>query len=76
MSTPKKYTTTPTNQTITSPTTGIPRTPNKHHTTPKKTLPVRSVSVVESIYFIGLVLVIVPLQCLVANRTAALFGNG
>ncbi|CRL07013.1 CLUMA_CG019979, isoform A [Clunio marinus] len=42
MMAPKKYTTTPTNQTITSPTTGIPRTPNKHHTTPKKTLPVRS----------------------------------
>jgi iporin len=40
MQTPKKYTTTPTNQTITSPTTGIPRTPNKLHTTPKKT-PVR-----------------------------------
>lgn len=41
MAPPKKYTTTPTNQTITSPTTGIPRTPNKLHTTPKKTLPAR-----------------------------------
>ncbi|KAL7022436.1 hypothetical protein ACKWTF_012241 [Chironomus riparius] len=44
MAQPKKYTTTPTN--VTSPTAMIqqtPRTPNKQlHTTPKKTLPVRT----------------------------------